>query len=159
MSARALLGLLLAAPLTSCAPHLSLEGSVTPLLDLGYERAEAQATKTEVSVRFLRAQGAGEDTILKVAAKLEGVAPEPHAAIALGQRVGGAEGPLRGAVSRSVLEEPVRAFPDIARGELVFDGYLDSGKTVTGELHVTFANGTDVYSGRTLFGRFEATVP
>jgi hypothetical protein len=94
-----------------------------------------------------------------VAAKLEGVALEPHVAIALGQRVGGAEGPLRGAVSRSVLEEPARAFPDIARGELVFDGYLDSGKTVTGELHVTFANGTDVYSGRTLFGRFEATVP
>jgi hypothetical protein len=30
---------------------------------------------------------------------------------------------------------------------------------VTGELHITFTNGTDVYSGRTIFGRFEATVP
>jgi hypothetical protein len=159
MSARALLGLLLAAPLSSCAPPKALEGSVTPLLDLSYERVEAQATKSEVSVRFLRAQGAGEDTILKVAAKLEGVSLEPRAVIPLGQRVGGPEGPLRGAVSRSVLDEPTRAFPDIARGELVFDGYLDPGKTVTGELRVTFANGTDIYSGRTIFGRFEATVP
>ncbi len=150
---------LLLACLTSCAPTKVLEGSVTTLLDLSYERAEAQASKTDVSVRFVRPQGEGEDTILKVSARLEGISLEPRAAINLGQRMGGPEGPLRGTVSRSVLDVPARAFPDIVRGELVFDGYLDTGKKVTGELHVTFANGTDVYSGRTIFGRFEATVP
>ncbi|PTL81947.1 hypothetical protein [Vitiosangium sp. GDMCC 1.1324] len=153
------LPLALVTALSSCAPHKTLEGSVTERLDLSFERVEALASKTEVSVSFLRPQGAGQDTILKVAARLEGVSLEPRTAIDLAQRVGGAEGPQRGAVSRSVLEEPVRAFPEIARGELVFDGYLDSGKTVTGELHITFVNGTDVYSGRTIFGRFEATVP
>jgi hypothetical protein len=150
---------LLLTALTACAPTRTLEGSVTPLLDLSYERAEAQASKTDVSVRFLSPQGEGEDTILKVSARLEGVSLEPGVPLSLGQRVGGPEGPLRGTVSRSVLEEPVRAFPEIIRGELVFDGYLDTGKTVTGRLNVTFANGTDVYSGRTIFGRFEATVP
>lgn len=151
--------ILLASTLAACAPTKALEGSVTPLLDLSYERAEAQASKTDVSVRFIRPQGEGEDTILKVSARLEGISLEPRVAIALGQRVGGPEGPPRGTVSRSVLDEPARAFPDIVRGELVFDGDLDTGKKVTGELHVTFTNGTDVYSGRTIFGRFEATVP
>ncbi|WP_257453056.1 hypothetical protein [Archangium lipolyticum] len=150
---------LLAFTLMACAPAKVLEGSVTPLLDLSYERAEAQASETEVSVSFLRPQGAGEDTLLKVAAKLEGTTLEPRVAIDLAQRVGNTEGPQRGTVSRSVLDEPARQFPAIARGELVFDGYLDSGKKVTGELHITFTNGTDVYSGRTIFGRFEATVP
>jgi hypothetical protein len=145
--------------LASCAPHKTLEGSVTEYLDLTYERVEAQASQSEVTVSFLRPQGAGEDTLLKVAARLEGVSLEPRMAIDLAQRVGGESGPQRGAVSRSVLDEPARPFPAIARGELVFDGYLDPGKTVTGELHLTFANGTDVYSGRTIFGRFEATVP
>lgn len=153
------LPLALATALSSCAPHQALEGSVTERLDLTYEQVEARASNTEVSVSFLKPQGAGQDTILKVAAKLGGVSLEPRVPIDLAQRVGSAEGPQRGAVSRSVLDEPVRAFPAIARGELVFDDYLDSGKTVTGELHITFVTGTDVYSGRTIFGRFEATVP
>ncbi len=56
--------ILLASTLAACAPAKTLEGSVTPLLDLSYERAEAQASRTDVSVRFLRPQGEGEDTIL-----------------------------------------------------------------------------------------------
>ncbi|MFL5351820.1 hypothetical protein [Archangium sp.] len=145
--------------LTACTPHKTLEGSVTEYLDLTYERVEARASKSEVTVNFLQPRGEGENTVLKVAARLEGVSLEPRAAIDLAQHVGGETGPQRGAVSRSVLDEPSRPFPAIERGELLFDGYLDSGKTVTGEFHVTFVNGTDVYSGRTLFGRFEATVP
>lgn len=145
--------------LSACTGHKTLEGSVTEYLDLTYERAEAQASKSEVTVSFLQPQGEGENTVLKVAARLEGVSLEPRAVIDLSQHVGGETGPQRGAISRSVLDEPSRPFPALERGELVFDGYLDSGKTVTGEFHVTFVNGTDVYSGRTIFGRFEATVP
>ncbi len=150
--------LLLTLLLSACAPR-TLEGSVTEYLDLTYDRAEAQASNNEVTVSFLRPRGEGEDIQLKVAARLEGISLEPRAAIDLAQRMGGTTGPQRGAVSRGVLEEPVRQFPEIARGELIFDGYLDSGKTVTGEVHLTFVNGIDVYSGRTIFGRFEATVP
>jgi hypothetical protein len=58
-----------------------------------------------------------------------------------------------------VQDEPPRAFPRILRGGLTFDKTPASGATVPGSFHVTFVNGTDVYSGRTLFGRFEATVP
>ena len=152
---------LLLADLAACAPDDRLEGSVTPLLDLHYERVEARQSEDgkEVAVRFLRMQGEAEDTVLKVTANLEGHALEPRLPIDLAQRVGNAEGPQRGSVSRSLLDEPTRDFPELARGGLIFHGYLTPGGRVSGELHLTFTNGTHVYSGRTLFGRFEATVP
>jgi hypothetical protein len=151
----------LACALAACAPGHALEGSLTPLLDLHHERVEAQRSEDgrEVSVRFLRARGAGEDTVLKVAVNLEGHEPQPRQPIDLSQRVGGESGPQRGSVSRDVLDEPARGFPALARGGLTFHGPLEPGRRVSGELHLTFTPGTDVYSGRTLFGRFEASVP
>jgi hypothetical protein len=153
-----LLGLLTGA---ACGKDKALEGSLSPLMDLHYEQVKAQVAEGEVSVSFVKPKGAGEDTVLKVSARMEGLAapePEPGVPIDLAELLG-EDGPTRGTVSRSVLDEPTRDFPPITRGTLTFDGYLDPGTTVTGEFHVTFANGTDVYSGRTVFGRFEATVP
>jgi hypothetical protein len=155
-----LLAGLLAGLLTACEEEPRIEGSVSPLLDLRYQRAEAQATPDEVSVRFITAQGAGENTILKVTAKLENLTFVPGTPIDLTETLGPPPSEVqRGEVSRSVLDEPVRGFPRIARGGLTFQQALQPGATVDGDFHVTFVQGTDVYSGRTLFGRFEATVP
>jgi hypothetical protein len=163
VSARILPALGLLGLMTACGQGPHLEGSVTSLLDLRYEVAEAQANEEEVSVSFLTEQGAGENTILKVAALLEELQFTPGVAIDLAQVLGDTpDSPQRGAVSRSVLDEPQREFPRLLRGGLIFDKALDAFtpcSKVSGELHVTFVNGTDVYSGRTIFGSFEATVP
>ncbi|SEU37988.1 hypothetical protein [Stigmatella erecta] len=155
-----LLAGLLAGLLGACGEGPRIEGSVSPLLDLRYERAEAQGTPDEVSVRFITPQGAGENTILKVTAKLENLPFAPGTPIDLTEPLGAPPSEVqRGEVSRSVLDEPVRGFPRIARGTLTFQKDLQPGTKVSGDFHVTFVQGTDVYSGRTLFGRFEATVP
>lgn len=160
MSARILPALSLLGLMTACGQGPHLEGSVTSLLDLRYETAEAQANEEEASVRFLTVQGAGENTILKVAARLDDLTLAPGLKIDLAELLGETpDSPQRGAVSRSVLDEPQREFPRLLRGGLTFDQALTPQTKVSGELHVTFVNGTDVYSGRTIFGRFEATVP
>ncbi|MDC0713752.1 hypothetical protein POL68_35120 [Stigmatella sp. ncwal1] len=151
---------LLAGLLTACGEGTRLEGSVTPLLDLRYERAEAQGTEDELSVRFITPQGTGENTVLKVTAKRENLTFAPGTPIDLTETLGPPPSDVqRGEVSRSVLDEPTRGFPRIARGTLTFQKALQPGAKVSGDFHVTFVQGTDVYSGRTLFGHFEATVP
>lgn len=150
--------------LSGCGEGPRLEGSVTPLLDLRYERSEALADEVEASVRFITAQGSGENTVLKVTARLEDLQLTPDQPINLAELLGDEddpeeERPQRGTVSRSVLDEPARDFPRITRGTLTFEKAITPGATVPGNFHVTFVNGTDVYSGRTVFGRFEATVP
>ncbi len=143
--------------LTACADGPRVEGSVGELLDLGYQTAEARLSSEEVTVRFLTLQGTGENTVLKVAARLGGQPFTPGAPLDLAETL--QDGGQRGGISRSVLDEPSRNFPPIARGTLLLNSVPESGRTVAGEFNVTFANGTDVYSGRTVFGRFEATVP
>jgi hypothetical protein len=150
------------AGLSACGEGPHLEGSVTPLLDLSYQRSEALADEEEASVRFITDQGSGENTVLKVTARLDNLQLTPNQPIDLTELLGRnptPESPQRGTVSRSVLDEPSRSFPRIARGTLTFEKALTPGATVPGNFHVTFVTGTDVYSGRTVFGRFEATVP
>ena len=160
MSPRILPALCLLGLMAGCGEGPRLEGSVTALLDLRYQTAEAQADEDEASVRFLTVQGAGENTILKVAARLDALTLTPGVKIDLAELLGDTpDAPQRGVVSRSVLDEPQREFPRILRGGLTFDQALTPQAEVTGDFHVTFVNGTDVYSGRTIFGRFEATVP
>ena len=160
MSPRILPALALTGLLSGCGQGPHLEGSVTPLLDLHYEKSEATADTAEASVRFLTTQGSGENTILKVTARLDKLELTPGTEIDLSELLGKEPtSAQRGSVSRAVLDEPTRAFPRILLGGLTFDKAPASGATVPGSFHVTFVNGTDVYSGRTIFGRFEATVP
>lgn len=142
---------------TACGSGPRVEGSVAELLDLHYERAEVRMSEEELSVRFITSQGAGEDTILRVTARLENLTFVPGTPIDLAETF--PNGSRRGSVDRSVLDEPIRPFPAIARGSLLVRGTPTPGARVSGEFNVTFVNGTDVYSGRTLFGRFEATAP
>lgn len=137
-----------------------LEGSVSPLLDLRYQRAEAQWSPGELAIHFVTPQGSGVNTVLKVSARVGDMIPEGYTG---GLKIDLAEvlegGAQRGAIGRSVLEEPVRSFPQLARGTLtVLSTPVEPGSRIDGEFHVTFVNGTDVYSGRTIFGSFEATV-
>jgi hypothetical protein len=164
VSPRILPALAFAGLLAGCGEGPHLEGSVAPLLDLSYESARAVIDEDEVSVSFLTAQGSGENTVLKVSARLDNLLVSPGTEINLAELLGTDEDdPQRGTVSRSVLDEPARDFPRILIGGLTFKKAFDVETLpcakVPGEFHVTFVNGTDVYSGRTVFGHFDATVP
>jgi hypothetical protein len=159
VSPRILPGLALASLLAGCEGK-HLEGSITPLLDLHYDEAQVAVDTSEASVRFITQQGSGENTVLKVAASLEKIEVTTGVEINLAERMGEAEtSPQRGSISRSVLDEPARPFPRMLRGGLTFTTLPLPCSDVSGEFHVTFDNGIVVYSGRTVFGKFDATVP
>ncbi len=156
------LGPLLAA-LCACgdAGSGTLEGSVAPLLDLRYDQVQAGLAEGELAVDFISVKGAA-GTVLKVSARVADMLPEEAytgpLTVDLAEVLEG--GVQRGAIGRSVLDEPVTTFPPLRLGTLFVDAMpLETGQRVTGEFNVTFENGTDVYSGRTIFGSFEATVP
>ncbi|WP_426749312.1 hypothetical protein [Myxococcus sp. Y35] len=155
-------GAVLAAALCACGGEGGrLEGSVTSLLDLRYDRAEAQLAEGELSVSFLTQQGTGTNTVLKVSAQVEDMLPEGYTGyldVDLAEVL--ANGAQRGAVGRNVLDEPARTFPALRVGGLEVKALpSQQGQRISGEFHVTFVNGTHPYSGRTIFGSFEATVP
>lgn len=164
---RGVLCALLLSSLTGCGDDMRLEGSLTPLLlSIRYHAVDARSTDEEIAVRFIKKnslneEAAGEDTILRVAARLEDVVFTPGQPLDLAEPLDEDEpdSAQRGTVSRSVYKEPVRDFPRIARGTLTLEKPLTPNTVVPGNFHVTFVTGTDVYSGRTVFGTFEATVP
>ncbi|RKH61238.1 hypothetical protein D7V93_12100 [Corallococcus llansteffanensis] len=140
----------------------ALEGSVTPLLDLHYQRADAQLAEGTLAVSFVNVQGTGQNVVLKVSARVTDMLPDAEYTGSLDIDLAQAleDGSQRGSVDRSVLDEPVRPFPLLQRGNLFVKSLpKTTGDRVSGEFNVTFVNGTDVYSGRTIFGRFEATAP
>ncbi len=156
------LGAVLAAVLCACGDEGGrLEGSVTSLLDLRYDRAEAQLSEGELAVSFLTQQGTGTNIVLKVSARVADMLPEGYTGpldVDLAEVL--ATGAQRGAVGRNVLDEPARTFPALRLGGLKVKALPGQQRQrISGELHVTFVNGTHPYSGRTIFGSFEATVP
>lgn len=176
MSPRILPALLLGGLLTGCGQGPHLEGSVTPLLDLRYDLARAAANDSEVSVSFIDQlePGPGEEPlpegtpppegiVFKVAARLTGLELAPGVEINLAEPLGTQpDAAQRGALTRSMPDEPSRDFPRILRGGLTVNKALEGFTPcaeVKGDFHVTFVNGIDVYSGRTVFGHFQATVP
>lgn len=158
--------LLLLGTLTGCGEDMQLEGSLTSLLlSIRYQAVDVRSSDEEIAVRFIKKNSeneeeGGEDTILRVSARLDKLVFTPGKPINLAELLGDElDDPQRGTVSRSVYKEPTRDFPRIARGTLTLDAPLTPQTTVPGNFHVTFVTGTDVYSGRTVFGTFEATVP
>lgn len=145
--------------LAGCGPGRggALEGSLSVVLDLTYKEARVELSEQEVSVSFVRPKGSGEDTVLKVTARLEGVALEPGVALDLAEPL--SAGGQRGVVSRNVLDDPRRDFPPLQRGRLLLEGAVTPGARVPGEVSATFENGTELASGRTVFGSFEGSVP
>ena len=98
----------------------------------------------------------GEDVVLRLSVDLAGTSIDAHETFDLASL--DLDGNQRGTISRSVLDDPLTSFPQLQRGELTFRRSVISGETIPGEFRVTFVNGTELASGRTAFGTFEATV-
>ena len=153
--------LALAWALTGCGPGKGpahrLEGSLSVLMDLGYDIAYVDATPEEVAVRFTRKRGEGEDLPFKVTANLANVALEPGVELNLSEEL--SPDVQRGVATRNVLDDPRQTFPKLRGGRLILKGLVETGRKVPGEVSITFDNGTDLASGRTVFGTFEGVVP
>ena len=152
----AIMALMASLTLSACGPEHALEGSLTEVVDLTFTKVDVQRSEDELAVRFLRPQGIGDDVVLRVSAGLLGTAVDANNPIDLAES--DPVGNQRGRVTRNVLDDPLTDFPELERGELVFHKSVISGKTIPGEFHLTFARGTKLANGRTVFGTFEAKV-
>jgi hypothetical protein len=171
--------LLAAAALAGCtssqpgppAPRFALEGSLGQVMDLGYDDVRLVQSDEDVALLFVRlgaltdaAPDAGgeaptgpvEDYPLKLSVALRG-APLP-AGVKVDLTEAGPDGAPRGTASRNVRGDPRRALPAVVRGSLRLDRPIDSAASVPGSFHVTFENGVEAASGRTVFGSFNAKV-
>ena len=147
-------------------PKFRLEGSLGQVMDTGYDEARVLVAPTDISLLFVRVRplsatntddggtvdpmmmmGVSEDYPLQVAYRLLG---DP-----IGGRVDLASldenGAQRGSISRNVANDPRNTLPRILRGTLFFDRPLDPGAVVNGDFHITFENGIEAASGRTVF--------
>ena len=142
---------------TEPKPKFALEGSLSVVMGLGYDQAHLDLTADALALRFGRTKGEGEDTVFKATANIADLETLPvRAPLDLAELM--PTNVQRGVISRDVLDDPRRVFPKLARGRIIFDKLPNPGEDVTGDLAVTFENGTEFASGRTVFGKFEANV-
>lgn len=150
------------------APKARLEGSLGTVMDFGYDEVELAYSPTEFTTNFRRKKGMGFDTILSVTARIEQT-PFPDGGM---ERFTGGptwnlpdvltSGLPRGAVSRNVLDDPRTMFPPIRIGEIHYQNVPEQGQGITaaGDFHITFENGVEFASGKTVFSTgFQATFP
>ena len=166
----AVLGMALA-----CGPQ-KIEGSLQEILDLTYQDIKLGFAGDQIAVRWTRPRVTGQDTVLEVSEKLDGLtvrtgdyvdlaAPLPDFALNDGGVDGGdllPDGGLvdqqRGLVTRDVFNDPRKDFPLISDGFMVLYDVPRDGGTVHGSFSVTFQRCVDFGCGRTVFGDFKATV-
>ena len=134
-----------------------LSGSLTQVTDLDYQRATLETTDGAMFLRFLKARGDQEDTVLKVAVTTTGVSIRPGAILDLAEMLPDV-GAQRGRASRNVYEDPNDTLPAMTRGTLKLTSDPLISKIVTGEVSMTFVQGNVFGSGRAVFGPFAAEV-
>lgn len=142
--------------LVACGPGGAepLDGSLTAVMDVTYDRATLEATDGYLGLRFLKKRGAVEDTVLKVGVIIDGKVPDHSVQFDLAEAMQGGQ---RGTATRNVLDDPDHTvFPRLSRGLFRVDGDLTKAMTVRGEVSLTFVQGNQTASGRAVFGPFEA---
>ena len=142
---------------TAPIPKFGLEGSLSVMMELRYDVAHVDVTADDLAIRFAKKQGEGEDTVLKVTASISDLELVANGTIDLAEAT--PAGAQRGVISRDVLDDPRRVFPKLVRGRVILTRVPEpGGQNVNGDLSITFENGTEFASGRTVFGKFEADV-
>jgi hypothetical protein len=152
----------------ACGPK-AVEGSLGEVLDLTYQDIKLNFSGSQVAVRWTRPRGAGEDAVLIVSEKFDGLTVRTGDKVNLAEILESTDGGIpdpdagtteaqRGLVTRDVFNDPRKDFPSIGEGFMVLDDVPRDGGTVKGNFSVTFSRCVDFGCGRTLFGDFKATV-
>ena len=162
----AVLGMALA-----CGPQ-KIEGSLQEILDLTYQDIKLGFAGDQIAVRWTRPRGTGQDTVLEVSEKLDGLTVKTGDSVDLAASLpdfaevpdggalpdGGIAPQQRGVVTRDVFNDPRKTFPLISDGFMVLYDVPRDGGTVNGSFSVTFQRCVDFGCGRTVFGDFKAKV-
>ncbi len=177
----------LAAALCGCGRTSRLQGSLTEILVMEYEGAEAAVTPEALNLRFIRAEQCGSGL-----ACLENFCVDPLCSGAAcrgpGTRActGGSDtvfqltidvsdlvlaanvqinlaepaprGGQRGVASRNLLADPRKTLPELEVGRLLLKDEPLSGGRLRGEFSLTFVQGIEYANGRTVFSPFTASV-
>jgi hypothetical protein len=181
MKAAATSGLvvLLCAACNGDGPAYALQGSLSEEMDLGYDEAVLTYSGNQFAVNFNRKKGMGFDTVMQVGVALDtGEQLKGGITWDLAQVL--SNGMPRGTISRNVLDDPRTTFPpfrnttECTEMHLTDGGHIgmscaeitidnvpkeNSGLPAGGSVHITFANGVEFASGRTVFGDFQAKFP
>lgn len=140
-----------------CAPAPTLDGSLTAVVDLTYERATLEPGQETLALRFLKARGDKWDTPLKVAVSVGDLGELTAGTVFdLAEELPG--GGQRGSVTRNVLDDKNTSFPLLLRGRLKLDDDPSTAALVHGDVSLSFVQGNEVASGKAVFGSFAAEV-
>jgi hypothetical protein len=146
-------------------PKYRLEGSLTSVMELGYDEARVLVAPTDISLLFVRIKplgGSSEDGGV-VDPMMQGTSEDYPLRLGYRFPVEGLDGGRidlaeldgndnqRGVASRTVQNDPRNVLPPLARGTLFFDQPLLPNAVVRGDFHITFENGVEAASGRTAF--------
>ncbi len=148
----------------------TLEGSLLQLMDLGYDEARLQLAPDDLSLLFVRIKpldsitdggtgmvGKSEDYPFKIGVSLEGQPPFGNVRIDLTEV--DMTGSQRATFSRDVQNDPRKTFPKATRATLFLSKVPKVNETVSGDFNVTFEEGVQAASGRTVFSKgFSAKV-
>jgi hypothetical protein len=159
----------------ACGPT-KVEGSLQEILDLTYQDIKLGFAGDQVAVRWTRPRGSGQDTVLEVSEKLDGLTVRTGDFVNLAEALpdfaladagipdggllpdGGIASQQRGVVTRDVFNDPRKDFPLISDGFMVLYDVPRDGGIVSGSFSVTFERCVDFGCGRTVFGDFKAKV-
>lgn len=186
-SRRALVAaLLLGAAMSACGndpthkyAKYQLEGSLGQVMSLGYDEVRVLVAPEDVSLQFVRIRlldateldagtgmtGTTEDYPFSVTMALWGEDPPGNRRIDLTELDMNMN--QRGTYARNVLNDPRKTFPNALSltgtpkpccATLYFKTTPVPGSKVSGDFNVTFENGIEAASGRTVFGSFDAKV-
>jgi hypothetical protein len=179
LTAVLLAGLVGAACQTSSAnPRYVLEGSLSQVLEMGYDEVRVLIAPEDLSLQFVRvrpidttdldagsATGTSEDYPFELTMGLWGEDPPGNRRVDLTEL--DMSGNQRGVYTRNVLNDPNTRFPNARVQDggvgpccatIYFKTTPTPGVKVSGDFNVTFENGSDLASGRTVFGSFDAKV-
>ena len=145
------------------------------MYDLGYDEARVLVTAEDVAVLFVRTRpldtllpdggyamndmtGVTEDYPLKVTYALWGDDVPVKTRVNLAEVDPNNSKNFRTVVSRDVLNDPRKTYPTVQIGTLILNKAPTEGAKLSGDFNITFSNGTETASGRTVFGTFDAKV-
>ncbi len=136
-----------------------LEGSLSVVMDLGWDECFIDTTSDEIAVRFVRKRKTATDTPLKIVWAQAGQVLNTPSTVDLAEPRPDDANRQRGTITRTVLDDNRSVFPLMVRGKLTFFEQIRPDAFVKGQFNVTFENGIDFANGRTIYGPFTAKVP
>jgi hypothetical protein len=147
--------------LAACAPPNTLQGSLSELTPLTFEKVSVQVSSSILVLQYQHTPpGGGQAIPFQLV-----LTPPPGQALAAGTKIdlaqmGTNEMPVA-VCSREAPMDPRHNLPPIKVGELDLTSNYSVGATASGEFHILFGEGGDVGEGRTVDGTFSvaATAP